>query len=479
MPALRPFPEAPDCDNVRSARAAPARGLATLAACLLLLLPATQVRAQVRPLFETLDMSGQAGVGMAIRVSTSPYAGVDQVLNMAPLYVYEGDRFYLHSSRAGVKYNTSAYSHVEAFISSRFEGFPYEDTPASLAGMEQRNPGLDGGIGYRYDGPVGIVTADITNDISIDSNGTELTLGYGYRWRNGPWVVSPYFTLAYRDTDLNDYYYGVRADEATPERPEYTAGDGLNFGAGLYGQYKPSRGWLLLAGIGAELLSPEIYHSPIVDKEWLMTGYLGAIYDFEDEPALWNERKPVLVRLFYGASTDCILNQLMTFRCGSISTVEDSRITGVHLGRPFMEQVNGWPLDFVGYAGVLYRDDGEFQKDSWQIDAYMKAYWRGFPWSDTLGTRIGFGAGLSYASRVPYVEQRDQDAKGQNTSKLLSYLDPSIEINMGDLFRSKKLELTWLGVGVSHRSGAFGSSELFGNVDGGSNYIYASVETSL
>jgi outer membrane protein len=94
-----------------------------------------------------------------------------------------------------------------------------------------------------------------------------------------------------------------------------------------------------------------------------------------------------------------------------------------------------------------------------------------------LRTRIGFGGGLSYASRVPYVEERDQT--GENTSKLLSYLDPSIEINMGDLFRSKKLEKTWLGVGVSHRSGVFGSSELFGNVDGGSNYIYASIETSM
>jgi outer membrane protein len=96
-----------------------------------------------------------------------------------------------------------------------------------------------------------------------------------------------------------------------------------------------------------------------------------------------------------------------------------------------------------------------------------------------LRTRIGFGIGLSWASRVPYVEQRDQTAKGQNTSKLLSYLDPSIEINTGDLFRAKRLEDTWLGVGVSHRSGAFGSSQLLGNVDGGSNYIYASIETAF
>ncbi len=187
----------------------------------------------------------------------------------------------------------------------------------------------------------------------------------------------------------------------------------------------------------------------------------------------------MLIRLFYGASTDCILNQLITFRCASISTEDDSRISGVHLGRTFVERINDWPLDFVGYAGALYRNDQGLQEDSWQIDAYMKPYWHGFPWSEALRTRIGFGIGLSYATRVPYVEQRDQTAKGQNTSKLLSYLDPSIEINAGDLFRAKRLRDTWIGVGVSHRSGAFASSQLFGNVDGGSNYIYASIESAF
>jgi outer membrane protein len=38
---------------------------------------------------------------------------------------------------------------------------------------------------------------------------------------------------------------------------------------------------------------------------------------------------------------------------------------------------------------------------------------------------------------------------------------------------------TWLGVGVSHRSGAFGSSQLLGNVYGGSNYLYASIEAAF
>ena len=37
----------------------------------------------------------------------------------------------------------------------------------------------------------------------------------------------------------------------------------------------------------------------------------------------------------------------------------------------------------------------------------------------------------------------------------------------------------FIGVGVSHRSGIFGSSRLLGNVNGGSNYIYTYIETKL
>jgi outer membrane protein len=36
-----------------------------------------------------------------------------------------------------------------------------------------------------------------------------------------------------------------------------------------------------------------------------------------------------------------------------------------------------------------------------------------------------------------------------------------------------------VGVGLSHRSGIFGSSQLLGNINGGSNYLYGYVETKL
>jgi outer membrane protein len=50
---------------------------------------------------------------------------------------------------------------------------------------------------------------------------------------------------------------------------------------------------------------------------------------------------------------------------------------------------------------------------------------------------------------------------------------------VGDLIGVRSLKQTYLGFGVSHRSGIFGASPLLGNVSGGSNYIYSYVESAF
>jgi outer membrane protein len=109
----------------------------------------------------------------------------------------------------------------------------------------------------------------------------------------------------------------------------------------------------------------------------------------------------------------------------------------------------------------------------------MKAFFWGFPWSGRVRTRVGFGLGLSYAQRVPYVEAKSQEDRDRGTSKLLQYLDPTIDVSLGDLFGSKDLRETYFGVGVSHRSGIFGMAQLYESVNGGSNYIYTFVEWKM
>jgi outer membrane protein len=120
-----------------------------------------------------------------------------------------------------------------------------------------------------------------------------------------------------------------------------------------------------------------------------------------------------------------------------------------------------------------------FQNDFWQVHGYFKAYYYGFPWREQVRTRLGFGAGLSYVRSIPLMEVRDQGLRGRGTSRLLNYLDPTADVSVGDLVGARALRETYAGIGVSHRSGIFGSSQLVGNVNGGSNYIYGYLETSF
>ncbi len=52
----------------------------------------------------------------------------------------------------------------------------------------------------------------------------------------------------------------------------------------------------------------------------------------------------------------------------------------------------------------------------------------------------------------------------------------SIDLNIGDLIRVKRLGGCWLGFLIDHRSGAFGLIDIFGSVNGGSNYNTGYIE---
>jgi outer membrane protein len=430
------------------------------------------------PLLDLLTANSGTAVGAALRPEQSLYRGAGVRYDLVPLFAYEGEFAFLHAYRAGLKLSERADRRIDIFLAHRFESFPFDRIPASLAGMAGREPGLDAGVGYEQRNGWGRVFAEYLHDVSGLSKGSELRLGYSFSRRNGRVQLSPSFILSARDANLNNYYYGVMPAEAAADRPAYQPSGGINATFGLYARYDLSDRWQLLAGISAARWASGVRHSPIVDDRALQfSGFAGFAYDFapkKEEPRQENE--PLIVKALHGKSTDCNLLPIMRFGCTSTNTVDHTGVDAIELGRPIRERLNGWPVDIVGYLSLLHHDERGLQPDSTQANAYLKAFYYGFPWSGSVRTRIGFGAGLSYAQRVPFVEARDQAARGRNTSKLLLYLDPSIDVSIGDVFGTRSLRETYFGFGVSHRSGIFGYSQMFGNVDGGSNYIYTYVE---
>ena len=84
--------------------------------------------------------------------------------------------------------------------------------------------------------------------------------------------------------------------------------------------------------------------------------------------------------------------------------------------------------------------------------------------------RIGLAEGLSYAAKVPYVEREKVEDKGKTPSRLMNYLDTSVDVDLGKLLNTDSMEGLWLGWYIHHRSGIFSGSDAFKEISGGSNY---------
>jgi len=429
-------------------------------------------------LAEVLPQGGAASGG-AVIAERSPYVGYGLRYDYLPLNVYAGEHAYLHSDRVGLKLDVDEDQRLDVFLAHRFEGTPLSRPPAVLEGMALREMGTDFGVGYRRRMEWGTLSVEALRNVDGASRGSEARLRLEKEVRRGNLRLWPQAVLSLRDRRLNDYYYGVRATEATAARPAYVAGSGLNLQLALYAGYPLGGHWLLLGGISVTQWAGAVTGSPIVAGGTQAAATFGLLYDHSPTAADWAETRPLWVKYYYGNASECDVAKIARLVCTSSSTPEQSRVASIELGRTLIERLNGWNIDIAGYVGLLHHDENGAQPNSWQVNAYFKSYWYGLPWRDRVKTRIGIGSGLSYAGRVPYIEARNQARDNENANKLLTYLDPTIDFSLGDLVGSRALKNTFVGVGVSHRSGIFGLSRLLGNVDGGSNYIYTYVEVGI
>ena len=415
------------------------------------------------PFIDVLPVGG-AAVGYLLRYERPTYREASHGPDHLPLYLYEGEHAYLHGTRLGLKASSGDWR-FDTFFAYRFEGFTHDRRPSITDGLAPREPGFDAGASLRRRTSWGTPYVEVLHDVSRSSGGTELRAGYWANdWRRGRLTLKPNVFLAWRDASLNNHYYGTA---------DYTAGAGLDVQAGLYASYAVTESWNVLAWLTATRRSQEVTASPLAQGGIQSEAFVGFLYDFSPKQRRWApESSPTIVKVLYGNSSDCDMLQIVRLTCTTRHTVDNTDIAAVHVGKMLVQRAGGWPVDLAGFIGVQRQFEKSYQDDFWSVMAFFKVYWYGFGWERWgLHTRFGMGSGLSYSEQISQMELHDQGRRGRGNWKLLNYLDPSFDVRVA--------RDTYVGVGVSHRSGAFGKSQFLGNVNGGSNYIYFSVESSF
>ena len=143
-----------------------------------------------------------------------------------------------------------------------------------------RDYAVELGLEVLTDGRWGQLALSGFQDVSGTHDGFEVAAEYGYRWHGARWSLEPSMALRYKSASLNDYYWGVRAEEANPALPAYHAGSGLNWSAGARVSYYLTRQVRLAAAVNYERLSPAIADSPLVTEHGVLGYFAGLAYQF-------------------------------------------------------------------------------------------------------------------------------------------------------------------------------------------------------
>jgi outer membrane protein len=149
-----------------------------------------------------------------------------------------------------------------------------------LITVPDRDYALELGVELLADGTWGYVQAAVHRDVSSTHDGYEVYANYGYDFRRQRWLLSPSFGLSWKSGNLNDYYWGIREDEANVLFPAYVAGSGLNHHARLSASYQLNSNWALVLVAEYERLSSEAAASPIVSENHVVGAFAGFQYGF-------------------------------------------------------------------------------------------------------------------------------------------------------------------------------------------------------
>ncbi|MGI9200508.1 MAG: MipA/OmpV family protein [Woeseiaceae bacterium] len=427
--------------------------------------------------------TGSAALGGGLRGGQSLYFATDSEdevqLDLVPLYLYEGKYLFARGTSGGIHLLKRNGFEFNLYTRFRFQKLD-PDSNEYYEGLEERKQTLDAGIEMGFKQNWGELKLDWVTDTLDRHNGQEVRFSYRYRFDAGPWSFSPYVSWTWQDENLANYYFGVSEAEARPDRTAYTPGESQWLGFGLNTSWQITDRIVLFGNVGFAGADTEILDSPLVEEDSASSIFIGGTYLFG------NAIKPTYVmdeerqgewswRVNYGYQAEGNIVSEIDQGDFSKSTVADTNIAGFTVSKLLS---NGPRIDYLGrVAAFRHFEEDEGNGNFWSYAAYISAMGKGYsPWSKEEWFRWSFGFGMSYADTVPIAEQRKQENKGDNTSHFLNYLEMTLDFPLRRASKASWLKNCYAGLTIVHRSGIFGTSNLLGDVSGGSDWITAHLE---
>lgn len=163
----------------------------------------------------------------------------------------------------------------------RFDGYEKADS-AFFTGMADRKGGLFYGLAGSVELGGGFeLEADYVKAASKEagfSRGAVASLQLSRSYTYGAWAFVPRVGAEYQSSRYVDYYYGVRAGEATAARAAYAGKSSWSPEVGLLVRYRASPRQFVFANLNYERYAKEVRNSPLINASGIPQLILGYQY---------------------------------------------------------------------------------------------------------------------------------------------------------------------------------------------------------
>lgn len=229
------------------------------------------------------NAEGQWTTGVMVTAETGYYTGTGDDVLVLPYLAYDSDKFhfgvtdglaYHFASIEGQNGNGGRFS---AVLRPRWEPGLRDTGPFAVL---DRDIAVEAGLSARYNIHQSyFAEAEALADLSGVHEGYEVSGAVGFMYAAKRFSFEGRVGARYRSEDLNQYLFGVSADEATAQWAAFTAGDGVTGFARLTVSYGISKNIALVGDLTFEDFGG-LTKSPLVENSTNSALSLGILYQF-------------------------------------------------------------------------------------------------------------------------------------------------------------------------------------------------------
>ena len=248
------------------------------------------------PPAQTEESNWRLGAALGYGIRSNPLVQSDDIPIIIDLDIaWFGERWFFDNGDLGFTFadNKTLTASMVARVNSDRVFFGRTDTRFVDIGLDgaqlpttvsfkppDRDYAVELGLEVLAGGNWGELQFNTFHDVSGTHEGFEIYADYAYGWRRQRLYIEPSIGFSYKSADLNNYYWGVTAEEAGIVAFPYEADAGMNWHTRFMVGYQIDKRWALSLVAEYERLNDEAAGSPIVEEDDVLGWFAGLVYRF-------------------------------------------------------------------------------------------------------------------------------------------------------------------------------------------------------